>query len=511
MSTPARLLLTAVLALGLAHLLLLPPFEGFDETGHYSSILQIADTGQVPHLGKAWMAREVEAYQAEGPMPYSPASLQAGTTYEAYFQDDPGPRGMAVSPPFEASALANWQGQHPPLYYLLLAPVAKATAGLPLRERLHWLRGVSFLFAVGALCLAALFNARWMGVRDWQIALWPMLMPSWFPEMARLGNDGLACLLLTLAWGAMLTLRRHPEDRLGWLLLGAWFGLGLLTKAYVWPIALAGFAYLAVRTWRQWATLSRGAKVVPVAGFALTIAIGAPWYLWLAASGIAQTSDAATLAQHGGLTAGLAQHWSLADFLYSLASLVKSFIWAGTWSFARPPAIFYLPYLAFAAVLLALWLWANRRAPAEIVPPPVFLLPMLLGLIGQILLWLALGAKGVTGGWYLHSLVGPLGLIAATAMAALERIPGGRVVRTAMLAYALAFGAAMAWLQIGMFSGCNGRTADNPVYHVDWSCALDVALVWRRMAMLSEPGLAAAAAVLGAAALAAGLISVRKG
>ncbi len=507
---PARLLLTAVLALGLAHLLLLPPFEGFDETGHYSSILQIADAGQVPHLGDAWMAREVEAYQAAGPMPYSPPTLQAGTTYRAYFQGDPAPRGTAVSPPFGASTLANWQGQHPPLYYLLLAPAAKAIAGMPLRERLYWLRGASFLLAFGALCLAALFNARWLGIRDWQTALWPLLMPSWFPEMARLGNDSLACLLLTLAWGALLRLRRHPDDRQGWLLLGSWFGLGLLTKAYVWPIALAGFGYLAVVSWRQRRVLSRGAKVMPIAGFALAIAIGAPWYLWLAASGIAPTNDADTLAQHGGLIAGLAQHWSMPDFLYSLASLVKSVIWAGSWSFARPPALYYMPYLAFAAALLALWLWANRHMPAEILPPLVFLLPLMLGLIGQILLWLALGAKGVTGGWYLHSLVAPLALIVATAAAYLDRTVGGRAACAAMLAYALAFGAAMAWLQVGMFSGCNDRTADNPVYNVDWSCALDAGLVWRRLAMLSEPGLAAALAVLGLASLAAGLMSVRK-
>ncbi|MGE4219578.1 MAG: hypothetical protein AB7G39_09035 [Alphaproteobacteria bacterium] len=508
MSRSARLLLAAVLALGLAHLLLLPPFEGFDETGHYSSILQIAETGKVPRLGSAWMTREVEAYQARGPMPYGPASLASGTTYRAFFQGDPAPRGTAVSPPFEASGTANWQGQHPPLYYLLLAPVAKATAGLPLRERLYWLRGASLLFAFAALCIAAAANARWIDGGGHLTALWPLLMPSWFPEMARLGNDSLACLLLALAWGAFLALHRRLDDLCAWLLLGVSLGLGLLTKAYVWPIALACFAYLAVL-----AICRRGAGTGIAAmlggSLALALAVGAPWYLWLAASGIAPTNDAATLAQHGGLIAGLARYWSLPDFLYSLASLVKSFIWAGSWSFARPPAFFYLPYLAFMALLLGAWFWGSRRKPAEILPPLVFLLPMLLGLIGQSLLWLALGARGVTGGWYLHALVGPLAFVAAAGLACLARSAGGRALRAAVLVYALGFGAAMAWLQAGLFGGCNGRAAMDPVYRLDWSCASDAALLWQRLGLLAEPGFAAAAGVLGTALLVAGLLSIR--
>lgn len=495
------LLLAAILALGLAHLLLLPPFEGFDETGHYSSILQIADTGDIPRLGTAWMAREVEAYQTQGPMPYS----ASGLTYKPFFQGDPTPRGMMPSPPFQASGLANWQGQHPPLYYLLLTPLAKATVNLPLRQRLYWLRAMSFLLAFGGLCLAVIQYARQTGNDGWHAALWPLLMPSWFPEMARLGNDSLACLLLALAWGAMLTLRQRLDHGRTWLLLGFWLGLGLLTKAYIWPIALAAFGYLAILAWRGNARL----LVWPATAFALMLAIGAPWYLWLAANGIATTNDAAMLAQQGGLLAGLAKHWSWHDFLYSLGSLGKSFIWAGTWSFARPAEIFYLPYLAFCLLLLVGWLRANRQRPAALLPPLVFLLPMLLGLIGQSLLWLALGEKGVTGGWYLHVLVGPLSLILASALAELQQGNSGRILCKTMLAYALAFGAGLAWLQTALYSGCASVMPNSPVYSVDWSCTANGLLLWRRLSMLAEPGLATIAAMLGTSLLAGSLFARR--
>src|SRR5262245_50994510 len=43
-------LLLAALLIGLAHVAGLPPFEGFDETAHYSYIEQIAKTGTLPRV-----------------------------------------------------------------------------------------------------------------------------------------------------------------------------------------------------------------------------------------------------------------------------------------------------------------------------------------------------------------------------------------------------------------------------------------------------------------------------
>ena len=43
-------LLLASLLIGLAHVAGLPPFEGIDETAHYSYIEQIAKTGTLPRV-----------------------------------------------------------------------------------------------------------------------------------------------------------------------------------------------------------------------------------------------------------------------------------------------------------------------------------------------------------------------------------------------------------------------------------------------------------------------------
>jgi hypothetical protein len=54
-------LLLASLLIGLAHVAGLPPFEGFDETAHYSYIEQIAKTGRLPHAGDKLRQDAVDA------------------------------------------------------------------------------------------------------------------------------------------------------------------------------------------------------------------------------------------------------------------------------------------------------------------------------------------------------------------------------------------------------------------------------------------------------------------
>jgi hypothetical protein len=53
------------------------------------------------------------------------------------------------------------------------------------------------------------------------IVAWPILLPSWFPEMARLGNDSLTALLLA---GASLVAARAvgPLCRARWRWAGSW-------------------------------------------------------------------------------------------------------------------------------------------------------------------------------------------------------------------------------------------------------------------------------------------------
>src|SRR6516225_10064490 len=55
-------LLSASLLIGLAQVAGLPPFEGIDETAHYSYIEQIAKTGTLPRFGDQ-LRQDAEAFE----------------------------------------------------------------------------------------------------------------------------------------------------------------------------------------------------------------------------------------------------------------------------------------------------------------------------------------------------------------------------------------------------------------------------------------------------------------
>jgi hypothetical protein len=123
-STPRAviaLLLLSSLLLGLAQAALLPPFEGFDEHGHYSYIQQVADTGRWPLLG-ARMSKDVDDYLALAP---GPDSIPRKWSHHAFFTAPAGviaaARDWIQSPRpqprrFTPGGIENWQAQHPPLY-----------------------------------------------------------------------------------------------------------------------------------------------------------------------------------------------------------------------------------------------------------------------------------------------------------------------------------------------------------------------------------------------------------
>jgi hypothetical protein len=67
---------------------MLPPWEGFDETSHYSYVQQLADQWVLPRFHTARMAADVEAYARDAPMPYAnvpPYSRNGGLTYQSFF------------------------------------------------------------------------------------------------------------------------------------------------------------------------------------------------------------------------------------------------------------------------------------------------------------------------------------------------------------------------------------------------------------------------------------------
>jgi hypothetical protein len=62
----AGALLLAVFLFGVARVAALPPFEGYDEVAHWSSIQQIADDGQIPVYGRDHLSVDVARKRTHG-------------------------------------------------------------------------------------------------------------------------------------------------------------------------------------------------------------------------------------------------------------------------------------------------------------------------------------------------------------------------------------------------------------------------------------------------------------
>ena len=244
----------------MAQVALLPPFEGFDETAHYSYIQQMAETATWPRYGDPKSAEVEDYFKLTAPAGSAP------WTYKAFF-DAPAEAIAAKravtrsvrdpNRPWQAGKSANWEAQHPPLYYLIMAAAYVPTKGWSLVDQLFLQRGLSYFLAWLALCLTALsfLHDRSVLRAIWPApfiapAAWPYFFPEWFPEMARLGNDSLVALLVACAFVVSKRLFVSEGNLFRHGMLGFICGLGLLTKATFLPVAVTLAVLLAFRIWQ---------------------------------------------------------------------------------------------------------------------------------------------------------------------------------------------------------------------------------------------------------------------
>jgi hypothetical protein len=491
-----RLLLLAVALAGIAHVAFLPPFEGFDETNHFSYIQQIADTGTIPRYGIDKASSDVDSYP--GPRHYSPSPPYdnvGGLTYRSFFNGSSVPSltpegGLAYRP----GRSVNAEAQHPPLYYLLMAPVyllAKSwswpSAFLLLRLATWTLAFAGFVIGCRAT-QQALMTLKVSPRLCLLAALWPFLFAEFFPEMARIGNDGLCMLLMGIAWWLML--RLLADRRIGTALwLGLILGLGLLTKAFFVPILVGCAGLLCFHELRE-----RDGRQIRNAAILLVSAcvVGGGWYLYryLTVGNFIVANDIMAVQQHGSVLTQIINSVGLGGVLRGIGQLTVSFAWAGTWSYGRFPPIFTLPVILLALLPLFNWLIKLRWAPTPVIAPLFVVTPMLLGLGYYMLTQIARGpAASGTPGWYLHIMAGPLSL--ALVMGWRQRI-----ILAALAAYALAYHAVLWAMQLSLFSGCAFKAGDYKYTQFDLGNCF---ILPDRLAVLGEPllgGLALAATIV---------------
>jgi 4-amino-4-deoxy-L-arabinose transferase-like glycosyltransferase len=422
--------LLAFVSLSLAQIFLIPPGEGFDEEGHYSYVSLLADEGRIPVVGTDSIDASWQKHRQGFPEPYD--VLPATMTYRAFFAQPDDVRREALARwygkpdgpvRYEKGTGTNWEGQHPPLYYALMALVYKLAAGLSIGRRVLWMRLASVVIACSSVIF---FRLAWRSAApetQRRLALGvalAALTPSLVLDVARLGNDALSMALAAALFWQLLALREARRPWLTVAIIGVLLGLGCLTKGYfvvVAPAVLVSVAFFSRRTgWRT--ILGRCALIallcIAFAGWWLVrsqriYGLWVPTIVELQARGM-PGQQLAPLALAGQYARGLAVLWA-------------TYFYCGTWSLAIVPAGWYLPFGLISVLAVVALAWRFRPAlirsrEAAVLFP---LLALAAGLLWHLAAFIRLTGVGATGGYYLHIAWPFIALLVGGALVQLRR------------------------------------------------------------------------------------------
>jgi hypothetical protein len=488
------LLLLGNLLLGVSYIAMLPIWEGFDETSHFSYLQLVADNRKLPLDRKDPISSDVEKYYAYAPMPNALSSNlkpKDRLTYQSFFLKPD--KFLSRSQEFIHSTHNHprkylpgqgysWESQHPPLYYILLSPVYLITNTLSWSKQIFFLRTISYFLAWLGLVLGALGcldMARSQNtiekVRLWNWAaigcgLWPVFFPGWFSDTARLGNDSVCTLLIALTWIICLRIMRRGVSMKYFLLMGFVLGLGCLTKAFFVPISIGVLAFWIFRQRK----ISGRSGLKQAIGFSsltlILILILSSWWYWnnLVQYGVfLGSNEMIWLDQAGGMWEGLKKNFSLYQWIRGHSVVLVTFAFIGSWSSPKPPWIFLFPIGVSVLGVTSFYLWTIRRyiKTSEEWFPVWLSIPLLVGLSYHVLIRIGLTGEGRgTGGYFLNILAAPL---ASALGISLCGIWGRRLLRAITqiyLGYIILFSIGITWIQSLFFSGIVSTSESEKTY-----------------------------------------------
>ena len=535
------LLLLGNFLLGASYIAMLPIWEGFDETAHFSYLQQVADNRKIPLDGKDPISTDIEKYYDHAPVPHALSAefrSKERLTYRSFFSKPA--ELLSHSKDFIHSTNNprkylpgkgyNWESQHPPFYYILLSPIYSVTNRLSWGKQIFILRMVSYTFAWLGLvvaifiCLETAKNQSSLNkIYLWNWAaigagLWPIFFPAWFSDMARIGNDSLCCFLLSLIWFISIKMTSIEVSFKYFLLLGLLLGIGCLTKAIFVPLTVGVLSFWLFRAWKLQGRAGL-LKTMRLCSFViLTILASSGWWYWnnhVQYGVISGNIDLKLLKQAGGLWNGLETNFSFYQWIRSNAALLVSFGWIGSWSLVKPPLIFLTPIIFMLLLLVYAYLKTIRYS--NIISSewfPVWLvLPILIGLSYHILVRIALTGEGRgTPGFYLHILAAPMSAVLGLS---LHKIWANNFLKTIMqvlFGYIILFSIGTTWSQSLFFSGLISASKEGRVYSFTEQLPpfFGLAEVYQRLNILAYPNVGFFLLIIGWIVIATGLIFAKR-
>ena len=342
-----RFLIAYIVANAVLYSCLMPLWEGFDEAFHF---------GYVQQLTSGRLSDEVKASLLLAPFsPVVQRNLPSVTSFSEYFSWPPEKRveakrqlyAIPSSLRLRVSDYGNYETQQAPLVYVLMAPLERMLAALPLPERVLVLR----LIAALAGCFLLLFAADALfgqlavpgAYRDAALFCVFSCQMLW-ATVAHVANDWLAIPLAVWTLVALLRFQEKPDNRTA-VIAAAVFAVGLVTKAYFLAlIPLVGVVFV-VRGRHVWV-------VCAVAGI-----LAGPWY---ARNLVLYGSLSGTQESRAGFGfAAALKGAGMVLWRAVIPAYIHSALWTGNNNFLAFSA--GTLNLLIAAGLLALMRWAARR------------------------------------------------------------------------------------------------------------------------------------------------------
>jgi 4-amino-4-deoxy-L-arabinose transferase-like glycosyltransferase len=266
-----------------------PPFSGHDEVAHFAYIETVATEHRVPQIIdlNAYRTAYLQTGKAVGD--FLPKDLYPYCRYvlDWYCSTYPGSPWLANPPKTVRLGTeyypTGWQyaANHPPLYYLLMAPLYKLFSDKSPAFQEHVIRVAAIPFGMIVVIFAYLLAQLLFPGDLFMISTVTALVafqPQISYEAAMVNND----ITAIAAFSVMLyllarVLKFGPTWRLT-ALVGATLGIGLLFKSTMLVaiplVAIAIVLGAGWRNYREW--VAKGAVAAGIAG-----AFAWPWYLFL--------------------------------------------------------------------------------------------------------------------------------------------------------------------------------------------------------------------------------------
>ncbi len=403
----------------LLYVSLLPLWEGFDEEFHYGYVQHLGAHHSLPVVGRTGLPEDINESMVLLPMSHlmiENLHLQytdGVRTFDQYSALDslkrhelreaaqriPSELRMQESERYST----NYEAQHAPLAYLLMAIPNELMLRVPLPRRVWILRLLVAMASVLSMFRGMLALGAEAGLDATFTAILVFLTFScqmFWATIAHIGNDWLAVPLSVwlIVWA--LRCHRQPSVRAAAWLAGI-LTAGLLTKAYF--LVFVPLYVLAALAWYRKGTLpGRGLLAL----FAIPAVLAGPWYvrnlmLYGNLSGHVEAINGVTTA--GALKALFSIPW-----LRSIPFMARGAFWMGNASF-NDFSVHTMNTLLFLLVIALVLYVIHRdlRRDAFLWAPVLAFCAAVVYAIGSLYTYTN-GLLTITGPWYLQAVMTPL-------------------------------------------------------------------------------------------------------